>query len=217
MWALPTRSRPENCLRFIKAWHNSQASTPVYVRLDNDDPQLDQLSNLPWPGTFVVHTGPRQGISRAMNEVFIKHPNEDWYGFLADDLLPQTPYWDLKLIERAGKYNISYPNDQGKDTTLPTHPCIGGDLVRAIGWLGLPVTQHYFIDTVWRFLGEQLGNIHRLDDVIVEHLHYSLNKSDMDQVYIESSEKWKHDKRAYRDWCETQGKLLIARLQHDIY
>lgn len=217
MWILPTRSRPSSCLRFIDAWHKTQASTTVYVRLDNDDPELNELINLPWPGTFTIAVGPRLGISRAMNELFEKFPNEPWYGFLADDLLPQTPNWDLLLAEQAGSLNISYPNDQGSNITLPTHPVVGGDLVRAIGWFGFPHTHHYFVDTVWQFLGEKLDNIYRLDHVLVEHLHHSFEKSTKDQIYQEASEKSRADKQAYRAWCKSEGKLLVERLQRDIY
>lgn len=217
MWVLPTRSRTENCQRFIEAWHTTNASTPVHVRLDLDDPSLEILKSLPWPKEFTVFVGPRGGLRQAINEIFELYPNEAWYGLLADDLLPQTNKWDQLLIEAAGSNQIAYPNDGGKLLDLPTHPCVGGNLVRSIGWFGFPPCYHFFVDTVWQFLGKQLNNIHRLDNVIVEHLHYSLGKSAMDQTYQESSEKYKNDKRAYRDWCESDGKLLIARLQNDIY
>jgi hypothetical protein len=217
VWVLATRSRPDNCRRFIKSWVTTQASTPVYVRLDDNDPYLDELKKLPWPNEFQIQVGPRHGISRAMNEMYEKFPNEPWYGFLADDLHPVTPKWDCLLVEAAGKFDISYPNDGAKNTALPTHPCVGGDLVRAIGWFGFPPCYHYFVDTVWQYLGEHLHNIHRLDSVIVEHLHYSFGKSEKDQVYQESGEKISQDKKAYRAWCKLEGKLLIDRLQRDIY
>ena len=217
MWILPTRSRPASCLRFINAWKATNASTPVYVRLDDDDSELESLQNLPWPTEFTMHVGPRIGLSKSINEIFEKYPNEPWYGLLADDVVPQTPHWDQLLVVAAGRINVSYPNDGAENTKLPTHPCVGGDLVRAIGWFGFPPCYHYFVDTVWQYLGEHLHNIHRLDSVIVEHLHYSFGKSEKDQVYQESGEKIRQDKQAYRAWCKSEGKLLIDRLQRDIY
>lgn len=217
MWVLPTRNRPSSCLRFINAWQATNASTPVYVRLDLDDPDIDALKSLPWPNEFKVTVAPRRGLSKSMNEVFEVYPNEPWYGLLADDLLPHTSGWDQLLVNAAGTSNISYPNDQGNNPDLPTHPCVGGDLVRKIGWFGFPPCGHYFVDTVWQFLGNELNNIHRLDNVLVEHLHYSVGKSELDTNYQESSLKWKHDKRAYRDWCESEGKQLVTALKRDIY
>ena len=216
MWVLPTRGRPKSLARFIEAWKATGASTPVMVRLDSDDPDLVNYIEISRSANFTCNIGPRRGVSRSMNEVYEIYPDEPWYGLLADDLLPTTPGWDIQLVQVAGTHSIAYPNDLGKLPDLPTHPCVGGDLVRAIGWFGFPATQHYFVDTVWQYLGEQLGNIHRLDDVIVEHLHHSTGKSAFDQTYTESTEKWKNDKRAYRDWIDQNGKQLVEKLS-EIY
>lgn len=212
MWVLATRSRPANCQRLIDAWLATQASTPVYVRLDACDPELQALLALPWPNNFEITVAARRGLSASVNEVFERYPDQPWYGILADDLLPQTPQWDLALIESCGAWNISYANDLG-ERDWPTHPCVGGDLTRAIGWFGFPPCYHYFTDTVWKYLGEQLNNITRLELVIVEHLHYSLGKSIKDQVYEQSNSHWQSDKLAYRNWLRTQGPALIERLR----
>lgn len=212
MWVLATRSRPKNCARFIQSWSSTTASTPVYLRLDSCDPDLDEIIALPWPDQFNVVVGQRVGLSRSINEMFERYSNEPWYGILADDLVPQTPQWDLELISICGAWNISYPNDGGaKD--LPTHPCVGGNLVRAIGWFGFPPCHHYFTDTIWKYLGEHLNNIYRLDHVIVEHMHYSVGKSPRDTVYEQSSQHWKTDKMAYRDWTRSSGPKLVERLR----
>jgi hypothetical protein len=212
MWILATRNRVENCRRFIAGWNQSQAATPVYVRIDDCDPVVEDLLALPWPNTFSVHVGPRQGLCAAMQEMFHAHPDEPWYGILADDLVPQTLSWDQLLIDRAGSGAISYPNDLGRKTKLPTHPCVGGDLVRAQGWFGLPVVHHYCVDSVYRYIGEQLGVKYRLDDVIVEHVHYSENKSQRDHLYKETSTHKQSDDAAFQTWLQEQGPELIARL-----
>lgn len=213
MWILATRTRIDNCQRFIGGWIESKASTPVYVRLDDCDPQLEQLKNLPWPSTFTVHVGPREGLCAAMEEMFHAHPNEPWYGILADDLVPKTSEWDRLLVERAGCGYISYPNDLGRKTKLPTHPCVGGDLVRAQGWFGLPGVRHYCVDSVYRYIGDQLGIKHRLDDVVVEHVHYSEKKSQRDGLYRETSRYKDSDDQAYSVWLQTQGPDLIQQLR----
>lgn len=214
MWVLPTRSRPENCKRFIEAWHKSQASTPVYVRLDSCDPELDVLLNLAWPSEFQVVVGNRDAITLSSNEIFVKYPSEPWYGFLGDDFVPETTKWDLALIDRAGDKNISYPNDlANRKKRLPTLPCVGGDLVRAVGWFSFPHTRHYFIDTAWQFIGERLGRIHRMDNIIVEHMHPANEKSDMDVIYREAKSKMAGDREAFDHWTLTQGDQLITKLK----
>lgn len=214
MWILPTRSRIDNCKRFINAWIETSASTPVYVRLDDCDPFLQGLLELPWPNNFIIGVGKREGVAKACNEFYIKYPTEPWYGFLADDFLPQTKQWDIALVERAGNDCISYPNDLGKKgkRNLPTLPCVGGDLVREIGWFGFPATHHFYVDTIWQYVGERLNNIYRLDDIIVEHLHYGRNKSELDIIYEQSREKMKTDTYAYNDWINANGENLILQL-----
>lgn len=213
MWILATRTRVENCERFITGWNESQATTPVYVRLDTCDPFLDQMRSLPWPKEFCIHVGARQGLRAAMEEMFQAHPTEPWYGILADDLIPRTHKWDQLLVECAGLKKISYPNDMGRKTKLPTHPCVGGDLVRAQGWFGLPVVRHYCVDSVYRYIGDHLGIKHRLDNVVVEHVHYSEKKSERDGLYRETSVFKDADDGAYAEWLRTKGPALIQRLK----
>lgn len=213
MWILATRTRTSSCERFIQGWRQSLASTPVYVRLDNDDPELEKLLALPWPDTFTIHVGAREGLRAAMEEMYHAYPNEAWYGILADDLVPQTAEWDQQLIACAGTNKISYPNDLGRKTKLPTHPCVGGDLVRAQGWFGLPVVRHYCVDSVYRYIGDELGIKHRMDNVIVEHVHYSEKKTERDGLYRETSRFKESDDKAYAAWLCNHGPKLIQRLR----
>jgi hypothetical protein len=213
MWIFPTRSRPNNCRRFIEAWKNTNASTPVYVRIDNDDPCVSELTSLDWPNTFNIIVGEREGLRAAMQEMFVKNPHEDWYGLLADDLLPRTQKWDLLLIEQAGKKSISYPNDLGEYKDLPTHPIAGGDLIRELGWFGFPAVQHYYVDTIFQYLGNQLNNLHRMDDVIVEHVHPDWKKAEVDNLYQETIKKAKQDKRSFEQWISSNGESVIKNLK----
>jgi len=212
MWILPTRSRPESCLRFINCWIETEASTPVVVRIDECDPKLKEIKSLPWPKEFSVVVGKREGVAKATNDFFISNPNEPWYGFLADDFIPKTKKWDLFLAEAAESKYISYPNDMAKKTNLPTLPCVGGELVRNIGYFGFPPAYHYYVDTIYQYIGSYLNNIKRLENVIVEHLHYTYGKSELDIVYQESDAKFAADKVVWKQWKSNEGEQLIQNL-----
>jgi len=214
MWVLPTRSRPDRCARFIEAWKKTNASSSVYVRLDQCDPEIAALTALSWPSEFEVVVGNRDSITQSSNEIFVKYPSEPWYGFLADDFVPQTMNWDQILIKQAGSKDISYPNDlANRKKRLPTLPCVGGDLTRAVGWFSFPFTKHYYIDTAWQFIGERLGRIYRMEDVVVEHMHPANNKSEMDIIYREAKAKMAGDREAFENWTTTQGDQLIIKLK----
>lgn len=213
MWIFATRSRPDNCKRFINAWIETNASTPVYVRIDDDDPFLENLKNLPWPKEFKIVVGKREGLRAAMQEMYIKNPNELWYGLLADDLVPRTKHWDIMLSKKASNTNISYPNDLGGKPKLPTHPVVGGDLTRALGWFGFPVVQHLYVDTVYKFLGNELGNLYRMDDVIVEHVHPFWKKTSSDQTYFDNQKRAARDKENYNNWIKDEGPNIVKKLK----
>jgi len=213
MWILPTRSRPNSCERFINSWNNTKSSTAVLVRLDECDPELDNIISLQWPSNFIIKIGKREGVAKATNELFLEYMQEGWYGFLADDFVPKTDYWDLKLANAASNKFISYPNDMAVRDDLPTLPCVGGDLIREIGYFGFPFSYHYYVDTVYQFIGEHLKNIKRLDDVIVEHMHYEFGKSNLDSVYLESNEKFRQDRSVWKKWISNEGLKLIDNLR----
>lgn len=214
MWSLPTRGRPHNLKRFIEAYIITKGSSKVYVRLDNDDPKLDEYLALEYPSTFEVVAGPREGLKAAMEEMFCKYPNEDWYGLGADDIVPRSDYWDILLAEEAGLRKIAHPDDLGKKKKkhLPTHPVCGGDLVRAVGWFGHPATKHFFLDDSWQYIGEGLNCIVLREDIIVEHVHHSMGKAPLDETYNQVNVNMETDRKMYNEWIKKYGISLIDKL-----
>jgi hypothetical protein len=213
MWIFATRSRPENCKRFIEAWIKTKSSTPVYLRIDIDDPFLEELKQINWPKEFEVVVGPREGLRAALNEGFAKHPDSPWYGLLADDLVPRTEHWDKLLVDRAGLKEISYPNDLGGKPRLPTHPVVGGDLVREVGWFGFPKANHLYLDTAWKVIGEGIGKLHRLEHIVVEHVHPFWDKAPKDLIYSENKKRAINDKEEFLKWSEQEAPAIVSRLK----
>ena len=213
MWILATRSRVNNCKRFIKAWKETQSSTSVYVRLDECDPELELMKALPWPIEFNVVVGLRARIGQAMQEMFNTYPNEPWYGLLADDAIPRTKNWDRRLVESAGLTSISYADEVWEKKARICHPCVGGDLVRFVGFFGLPVVKHWGTDTVWERIHHECGLNNKQEDVILEHAHFSFNQASLDRTYEESQALKSEDRAAYRQWMEENFEPLKTRLR----
>jgi hypothetical protein len=213
MWVLPTRSRVSNCQRFIKTWHDTKADSFVYVRLDDDDPDLDKLLALPWPDQFEITVGSRARIRVAMEEMFQKYPNESFYGFLADDVIPKTQHWDRRLIEVAAPSDISYANEVWEKQIRICFPCVGGDLVRFVGFFGLPVVDHWGVDTLWERLHHHFKRKNRQEDVILEHAHFNFNQSEIDQTYQDSQALKSKDRAAYDKWMSENFEQLTVKIQ----
>ena len=175
-------------------------STEVIVQLDDDDPMLGGYTDLPFNWTLSIT--PRKILSERYNEVFEGWSHLKWYGFLADDVVPETDGWDRTLISGAGKDGLAY-GDDGIDPTRPTHFVLGGDLVRQMGWLSLPGLQRIFIDTVWHDIAKA-GNVLRyVPEVKLTHHHFSNGKALMDATYRKPGKaqdaalyaKWKQETR----------------------
>jgi hypothetical protein len=213
MWIFATRNRLANCQRFIQQWHATQASSLVYVRLDECDPALSELKQLPWPKEFLVVVGPRIRLRGAMEEMYHRFPNESWYGLMADDFVPQTMHWDQQLIERAVPNDIAYGNDIHEKANRMCHFCIGGDLVRFVGFFGLPGVDHFGTDYIWERIHHACNRRNKLMDVIIEHAHYNFGQSEFDQTYKESQALKAQDKAAYRAWMANNLDSLLLRIR----
>lgn len=153
-------------------------TTPILLRLDEDDPTLGDYKAPGWN----IQIGPRCSLSVIYNDVFRSMPNLDFYGFIADDVVPETHGWDSKLIEAAGNDGMAVPAG-GETTGGCPHFVLGGDLVRSVGWLSLPGLDRLYIDTAWGDIAKARGVYRYLPNVILAHHHFSNGKALMDSTY----------------------------------
>jgi len=215
MWFLPSRGRPANLERFVKAYTETGATTPVYLWFDLDDPRLKEYQDVEIPDNWAVHVNGSRNIGEMMNQFVKTFPDAAFYGFLADDCLPRTPGWDKALIEAAGDWGIAYPNDLFQGEKLCTFPCCGGRLVRELGWWALPGLRHLFIDDALMTVGKRIGRLTYLPDVVLEHLHFGNGKAPMDETYVKTShaedeavfQAWKNDPATAACLAKVRAKM----------
>lgn len=203
MWILPTRSRPHNLLRLIDAWRLTGTSSSCELCIDFDDPSREQYEKMETPGwgLFIGHRGPLSGI---YNNAFERHPHEPWYGFIADDVVPVTKFWDINLIEAAGSDGMAVPAG-GETTGGCPHFVLGGDFVRSMGWISLPGLDRIYIDTVWGDLAKSKGVYRELHNVKLEHHHFSNGKAPIDETYRKYRKA--QDKLIYENWRKQNAYL----------
>ena len=215
MWILASRGRPQNIQRFINSWKETQASSTVYLRLDECDPCISEYKKIEYPQEFHVVISSRARLGQAMNEMLKNNPNEPWYGLLADDLIPKTLYWDKKLIDAAESRYIAQCNDLSPKPLNCCHPCVGGELVRHVGWFALPDCTHYGVEEPWKklALSKDLNLLRYLPEVIVEHAHYRFDKSKFDNTYSELKDIKSQDKEKFLKWKESNLSLLIDSIK----
>ena len=196
MWLCPSVMRPHNIERLALVTHD----VPLTIRLHQGDPMLAEYKKLDMPEKWKVAIGPDCACGGAWQWAFETFPDEKFYGFIGDDCVPQTEGWEEKLSEAAGDWAIAYPDDGMWGEKQCTHPCIGGDLVRAAGFWGMPTLEHNFIDGVWLSIGKALGLLAYVDEVKFDHRHWRNEKAVEDVVYLIGDSLYEKDEAAYREY-----------------
>lgn len=205
---LPTRGRPDSIRRFMESYRKTDASEPVLLLVDNDD---DSYAALDLHPHFRIMKMPEHGgISECFNIAFAAHPQEEAYGIMADDVLPETPHWDRLLKQACLPFSIAWGDDDMPSIGLPTHPFIAGDVARAIGWLAYPHTKHWFVDNVWKDIADMLGG-RQLAHVRTPHLHILNNKAPLDDTYLNQPSR-QADENAYNAFKENELPVLREKL-----
>jgi hypothetical protein len=108
---------------------------------------------------------------------------------------------------------ISYADDVYEKRTRICHPCIGGDLVRTVGFFSVPTVRHFGTDTFWEQLHHSCGKNGRLHDVVVEHAHVNFNQAPNDATYIRSQTIRQQDKFAFKAYMNEHFETIMSRIE----
>lgn len=212
---VPSRGRPDAARLTLEAILDTvvRVSTKVVLAVDADDPEINGYVELVRrPIHFQYREAPRLvvllpeetgDLVRATNTVSMRIAREDprcVIGNLGDDHRPRTAGWDRAVLEALATPGIAYGNDLLQGDRLPTAPFISAELVLALGWYALPTCRHMYIDDVWRSLGEGLGVLRYLPDVVIEHMHPGAAKGELDEGYRRADASTEDDRRAFEVW-----------------
>lgn len=186
MWICPTFSRPKRLKELARSWERCQPQSRLFVRLWREDPAYLEYKTMNWPKLWKFYDSDAKGCGEALNEFYQLHPEEAFYGFIADDIVLRTKGGLEHLQALASPFFIAYPNDTIQRHRLCTHFCIGGDLVREMGWFAYPAFHHGQIDMVWHHLGLLTGLLRYAPQVIFQHKHMLTRLVDYDETYAAS-------------------------------
>ena len=186
MWILTSLSRPERIRALVDSYAWGDESQ-VYLTLYEKDPLIDRYLDQKWPASWMIELVSMLGNGPTYNEMLRRYPNEQTYGFLADDAVLETPGMLWRLERAAGDWAVAYPNDGvWKDGGLATMPCIGGELVRAAGYLSPPNFVHMSIDSVWTVIAQRLGTEKYMPELRYTHNHPLVGRAAWDDTYMKA-------------------------------
>lgn len=211
MWILSSLSRPDR-LREVAFSYRWGDESQVVLALYSGDEKLHDYLRQEWPPQWIIQTVPMRGNGPTYNEILKRYPNEPTYGFLADDSILDVPGMLKKLEDAAGDWNVAYPNDQFHGEKLPTMPCIGGKLVRAVGYLAPPNIIHWAIDNCWGDIGRALGCLRYFNHLTYTHKHPILGTAPDDETYRQARLNSTGWDQAYRSFRLNEMPRLIERV-----
>lgn len=220
LWLLPTRGRARtNLPRFFEAAKKTGMTTPVVVVVDETDYLInrDDYDALDIPDNCRIEAVGAFCCAEATEkarEIFCK--GASWIGWLADDLIPETPGWDVKCIESLTGWNC-VSTDDGKLAPNKFNGATvwSGDLVRAVGYLYPPGLQHFYIDDVWETLGRMMNIWTCRMDIMVRHVHASWNPDAADETTGHTNSFWQNDEPVFLKW-KNDGCLNAANRIGDL-
>lgn len=214
MFVMCTRGRPHFLVEFIECWHNTKASYPLTLLIDDDDPRIDEYKAITYPKNWIVlYNESAKPVGKYKN--WLKdNMHHDFYGILADDIRVKTVEFDKILVAAAKNNQIAYPNDCIQFERLCTHPVIGGDLVRATGWLLHTDFHHFYTDNVWMFIGHHTNKLHYFADVICQHIHPCVGTRDADETTLSIGTDLSPDCKIYTNWVnDPKTAELIEKIR----
>ena len=180
---IPTRSRPDNAERAMKQLQEFSVISDLMLAIDDDDE-----ANYPRLEGITYEVNPRLRMNGTLNLVANKYARKyKTITFLGDDHMVRTEGWDEKLyapIEERG-YGLAYGNDLFQGENLPTAVMQSTNIIRTLEYFSPPKLVHMYMDNYWKKLGQCIDALFYKKDVIIEHMHYLIGKSTVDEGYLE--------------------------------
>lgn len=213
----PSRSRPRQFAEMVEATLSSaEGDVWIYCGVDHDDPALGRYQALAGDRVTVLG-GWRQQLAGWTNRLatMALAGAPTILASFGDDHRPRTQGWDTRVTEAMAdlESGLVYTRDGLQDERLPTAPFWSADIIRELGWFYPPVLKHMFADDYWLRLGRDLGRVTYLDDVLIEHLHPSAGKGEMDAVYRENDTHYETDRAAFDAFIRDEHPAILERLR----
>ena len=215
---IPTRGRPDNAIALEQAFVETNTKAKRFYIVDfNDETRSEYSWKLPVESVIMIHneTG---GMAYPLNYIARQFTGEfDNFAFMGDDHRPRTANWDKLFVEELySGSDIVYGNDLFQGSALPTAVAMSAEIVKHLGGMVPDNLRHLYLDNFWLKLGQDLGSIKYIPEVIIEHCHAFNGKAPMDDNYarVNAPEVYSADKVAYDNYIVSdQYQTLLAKLK----
>jgi len=215
---IPTRGRPDNAVALEQAFVDTNTKAKRFYIVDfSDETKKEYTYKLPVESVIMIHneTG---GMAYPLNYIARQFTGEfDNFAWMGDDHRPRTANWDELFVEQLySGSDIVYGNDLFQGSALPTAVALSGKIVEALQGIVPDTLRHLYLDNFYLKLGQDLGKIKYMPEVIIEHCHAFNGKAPMDENYarVNAPEVYSADKAAFDNYIVSdQYKTLLTKLK----
>jgi hypothetical protein len=208
----------ENALGLLHTWYETSTdeNSGLLFIVGYEDPRFHEYQNK-IPEQHLL-TFPERGLVKALNYAVSCGYAEDYeaLGFMGDDHRPRTHGWDSTYLDNLRElgYGYVYGNDLLMGERIPTQVAISSSIVKCLGFFGPPGFTHLNVDVTWKDMGEALGKLRYLDDVVIEHMHPAAGKAEVDSGYkhVNSSMMVKLDEAEYARWKREDFRTQVHQV-----
>ncbi len=184
--------------------------------MDTDDEELINYRSAVGIENIVEIENKTRGMAYPVNVAAKKYANEyDYFTFIGDDHRLRTPDWDIALMRAIGnRPGLSYGNDLLQAENLPTAVMMSAAIVRALGGMVPPKLKHLYLDNFWKALGNDLGHLTYLPQVIIEHLHPVAGKAEWDEGYraVNAREVYSFDALMFDNYMKSEDYQVLLKV-----
>ncbi len=220
---LPTLNRIELVKQFFQSYKDTGADCAGYLLVDEADYKKNskgyaEISAKYLPQDWILrNTKDAVSMGDKVRFVFPEIKHFKAVGLLNDDHYCVTREWDKKVERMLDGTNMVSTNDGNWN--------FGFNVVGLTAWsMGLleacgfpifpPGIDHWFIDNVWKAIGESTGCWLETMKVNIEHRHAFIGKMPQDETFkvSQNQEKAQSAMRAFEKFMKEDFKDVCARI-----
>lgn len=214
----PTRKRVDGLNRMMdSALKTSSLPLEFCLYVDYDDEETLGFLSKSFGIAYKVSTKEKKEIYSNLHNICASISSHDILFLAADDIIFRTQGWDEQIVNAFeylpdDKIGFVFPNDGHWYDKLGTHGAIHRNWVNALGYINPPIFTVDYSDNYINDLAESLGRRFYLDSVLVEHMHWTFNKSAFDETAQEA-----HARRASTNNGDIYRTFGSEQLTNDKY
>lgn len=218
---LPTLNRIHLVQRFVDSYKETRATCPVWILVDSEDRNKHAYDILKLADGFrVIDTGSAISMGDKCRFIWphVKQSGEASVGLLNDDHVCMTKEWDKKVEAMIDGTNMVSCNDGNWNfgTNVVGITAWSMPLLDAVGFPIFPRNlQHYFVDNVWKSIGDATGCWLETLKINFEHRHVFRGQMEADDTFkrVNDPEKTAYDQKEAQHFMDQDFAGVVERVK----